>query len=92
MHTGKKTNHAVLTVGYDLGAATPYWLIKNSWGQLWGQNGYIKVALKHDICGLTNGPLLAVKKGKKEPEFPFEHLRRIHWQDFENDHLKSIPF
>lgn len=33
-------NHAVTLVGYGPG----YWLIKNSWGSDWGENGYIKVS------------------------------------------------
>ena len=30
--------HAVLIVGYDLGART--WIVRNSWGPLWGAEGY----------------------------------------------------
>ena len=33
-------DHAVLLVGYD----TDYWFIKNSWGDDWGDNGYIKIS------------------------------------------------
>ena len=32
-------DHAALLVGYD----EDYWFIKNSWGENWGDNGYIKV-------------------------------------------------
>lgn len=39
---GKDPNHAVVLVGYnDTGN---YWIIKNSWGGGWGEEGYAKVS------------------------------------------------
>ncbi|CAB9519846.1 Senescence-specific cysteine protease SAG39 [Seminavis robusta] len=37
-------NHAILMVGYSDNALIPYWIIKNSWGFLWGEGGYFRVA------------------------------------------------
>jgi C1A family cysteine protease len=33
--------HAVVIVGYD--QAQQYWIVKNSWGTTWGDNGYFKI-------------------------------------------------
>jgi C1A family cysteine protease len=92
---GKKTNHAVLTVGYGTEKGVSYWLIKNSWGHLWGDNGYVKIAAKHDICGTTSGSLIAIKKSKKMAEFPLEYLKKVprkHDDYSKIDELKPIPF
>ena len=41
-------DHGVLAVGYgtDLETQQPYFLIKNSWGATWGQDGYVKLGRK----------------------------------------------
>jgi len=53
-------NHAVLLVGYgttDLGL--DYWLLKNSWGRSWGENGYIRIARnRRNQCGVATYAVL----------------------------------
>jgi C1A family cysteine protease len=38
-------DHAVVIVGYGVSGSTPYWLVRNSWGPYWGENGHIRIAV-----------------------------------------------
>lgn len=45
---GERQNHAVCVVGY----AADYWIVRNSWGKSWGDNGYIKMKRNVNVCNI----------------------------------------
>jgi len=51
--TPNDVNHAVLAVGYGVENGVPYWLIKNSWGAEWGDEGYFKMELGKNMCAVA---------------------------------------
>ena len=44
------TDHQIILVGWD--DSTESWILRNSWGATWGENGYMRI--KYDPDGLTS--------------------------------------
>ncbi|CAE7413818.1 CTSS [Symbiodinium natans] len=59
--TAPNINHAVVLDGYGIENGTKYWLVRNSWGENFGENGYIRLRRYDDEpCGEDPDPLEGV--------------------------------
>jgi len=60
---GKKVDHAVLAVGYDIVDDAEAYVVKNSWGTTWGVNGYFYLSTDPSLnggygaCGVLSQPV-----------------------------------
>ena len=60
-----EVNHGVVMVGYGKvqhtdrvrGRCKEYWIIRNSWGPMWGEEGYIRLKREQTMkCGTDSTP------------------------------------
>lgn len=63
----KEINHGVTGIGYGVSpTGKKYWIIRNSWSNSWGENGYARIekgvpaAGTYGVCGILYSPYTAV--------------------------------
>merc|ERR1719436_1604842 len=67
---GTNLDHGVLVVGYGTDAGKDYWIVKNSWGLTWGEEGYGRLLRGKGgagECGLLSQPSYPVVTDKPAP-------------------------
>ncbi|XP_042500740.1 vignain-like [Macadamia integrifolia] len=79
-YCGTELDHGVGVVGYGTALdGTKYWIVKNSWGDSWGEKGYIRMArgikASHGICGIAMEPSYPLKTSKNPSEEEVSSLK-----------------
>lgn len=61
LQCGTNLDHAVEIVGYGEENGLKYWTVRNSWGDKWGENGYVRIQRSDStddagVCGIAVEP------------------------------------
>merc|ERR1712072_1048976 len=66
-------DHCVQATGFNTTAATPYWIVRNSWASGWGEKGYIYLEMAENTCGLTDDATIPTVSLNLSPEEEMKH-------------------
>jgi len=69
---GRDLNHVVSIVGWgeEQPSGRQYWIVRNSWGEYWGERGYFRLVLGEDQLAIEQECAWAVPGPVEERNFP----------------------
>jgi len=70
----KKTDHLISVVGWGEEGETKYWIIKNSWGQYWGEDGFGRIIMGKNYLGIET---IFTQFGYYDKNFKFQDLFKL---------------
>jgi cathepsin C len=50
----QKVDHSVVLVGYGIENGIEYWLVQNSWGKNWGENGFMRLVKGKNLINIES--------------------------------------
>lgn len=78
--------HAVEIVGWGEEKGKKYWIIKNSWGDKWGRNGYFYIVRGKNNCEIEENVITGIPDFFYPSDYKLDFVRN--WFETSNDIIK----
>ena len=78
VNDNQHVNHAVVAVGYGEtmeDPPVPFYIIKNSWGNTWGMEGYFWMLRGRNLCGISDCASFPIVSSMNALQKQHKHLR-----------------